>query len=118
MIVPIVEGHGEVQAIRILIERIASTLECVHYAEIGSPLRVGRDKLMRRADEVERYVNLAATKGGSEGRILILLDADGDRLIGLAFGAKRLGLLDIKQSGAIVEISFSSLFEQVDGVER
>lgn len=78
MIVPIVEGYGEVRAIRILVERIALTLESVSYAEVGKPLRVGRDKLIRRAGEVERYVELAAKVGGPAGRILILLDADRD----------------------------------------
>ncbi|MCY4372478.1 MAG: DUF4276 family protein [Spirochaetaceae bacterium] len=78
MIVPIVEGHGEVQAIRILIERIALTLEPITYPEVERPLRVGRDKLVRRAGEIERYVELAANKSEPDGRILILLDADGD----------------------------------------
>lgn len=78
MIVPIVEGYGEVRAIRILIQRIASTLESASYAEVGKPLRIGKDKLIRRAGEVERYVELAAKVGGPDGRILILLDADRD----------------------------------------
>jgi hypothetical protein len=78
VIVPIVEGQGEVQAIRILIQRIVSALESESYAEVGKPLRVGRDKLIRRAGEIGRYVDLAARKGGPDGRILILLDADGD----------------------------------------
>ena len=70
------------------------------------------------------YALLISFLTGRRGRLLFeapwvrLLDVDGDQIVGLAFGAKRLGLLDIKQSGAIVEISFSSLFEQVGGVRR
>ncbi len=78
MIVPIVEGQGEVQAIRILIQRIASTREPVTYPDVVSPLRVQRDKLIRRTDVLEEYVELAANKSEPDGRILILLGADGD----------------------------------------
>ena len=45
---------------------------------VGRPLRVPRDKLIRRPGVLERYVELAANKGGPNGRILILLDAHGD----------------------------------------
>ena len=78
MIVPIVEGQGEFHAIRTLIQRIALTLESASYPEVRRSLRVGRDKLIKRPGEIERYVDFAADEGGPDGRILILLDADGD----------------------------------------
>lgn len=70
------------------------------------------------------YALLMGFLAGRRGRLIFdtpwarLLDVDSDQLVGLAFGAKRLGLLDIKQSGAIVEISFSSLFAKAGGASR
>ncbi|WP_419167161.1 DUF4276 family protein [Candidatus Palauibacter sp.] len=72
------EGHGEAEAVRILIDRIALALVPTTYMKVGSPLRVPRDKLVRRPGELERYVRLAANQGGPDGRILILFDADDD----------------------------------------
>ena len=39
-----------------------------------------------------------------------VLDAGTDELIELAVAAKRLGLLDLKQSGSIIEVSFPTMF--------
>ena len=41
------------------------------------PIRVRRQRFVK-PDEVERYVNLAAIRGDTDARILVLLDADND----------------------------------------
>lgn len=71
----IVEGHGEVSSIPILLRRIAESLDPTLVVSVPHPLRVPADKL-RRPDELERHVELAARKVGAEGGVLILLDAD------------------------------------------
>ena len=53
---------------------------------------------------------------GRRGRILFetpwaaILDAGPDELIELSVEAKRLGLLDLKQSGSMIDVSFPTLF--------
>ncbi len=76
-IATIVEGHGEVQALPLLLRRIAREVEVDLSVEVPRPIRVKRDKVVK-AGELERVVELAARKGGTEGCILILLDADDD----------------------------------------
>ena len=77
-IVPIVEGKGEVDAVPLLIRRIAWERAHSLLPIVGKPIWVPRDKLLRRKGELERYVDIAARKGDSCGRILIVLDADDD----------------------------------------
>lgn len=71
----IVEGHGEVQSVPVLIRRIAAE----HYPElvidIPRPNRVHRDKVIK-IDELEREVELTAQKINRQGAILIILDSD------------------------------------------
>jgi hypothetical protein len=76
-IAPIVEGHGEVQAVPMLIRRIAAAVEPVLTAAIELPIRVPANRL-RKPDELERTVELAARKLGGVGGILILIDCDWD----------------------------------------
>ena len=73
----IVEGHGEVKAVPILIRRVAASL-CPELP-IGRlhPIRVSRSKVIQEG-ELERTVELAARKIGGQGAIFILLDSDDD----------------------------------------
>ena len=73
----IVEGYGEVEAVPILIRRIAETL--YPELEIGTlrPIRVSRDKVVKEG-ELERRVEFAARKISGQGAIFILLDSDDD----------------------------------------
>jgi len=73
----IVGGHGECEAVPILIRRIASEMDASLSPEILPPFRAHKDKL-RKEDELERYVELAARKLGGKGGILILTDCDWD----------------------------------------
>lgn len=74
-IVTIVEGRGEVDAIPILIRRIAAASAPGAVPHVPRPIRVKRDYLLKE-NELERYVDLAAVQSGPEGAVLILLDAD------------------------------------------
>ncbi|MDE2881741.1 MAG: DUF4276 family protein [Acidobacteriota bacterium] len=73
----IVEGHGEVQAVPVLLRRIARTLAPGIALTIARPIRVRRDRFVQEA-ELERYLNLVVSHAGPDARILILLDANGD----------------------------------------
>jgi len=77
LIVPIVEGHGEVQAVRELFLRIMAELDLRVPIEIGRPIRQPRDKLLKDV-ELQRALSLAANEVGQEGAIFILLDSDGN----------------------------------------
>ena len=76
-IVSIVEGRGEVDAVPILLRRIAAAAALPADVDVRSPIRVDRRKIVKAA-ELERAVELAARKVGTGGRILILLDAEDD----------------------------------------
>ncbi len=76
-IAPIVEGHGEVQAVPILIRRIAAEIDVNLTVTIEPPIRMPANRL-RKSGELERTVELAARKLGGAGGILILIDCDWD----------------------------------------
>ena len=73
----IVEGHGEVQAVPVLIRRIAADLYPELAIDIPRPIRVHRDQVVKD-DELEREVEFAARKIQGQGAILIILDSDDD----------------------------------------
>ncbi|WP_338416813.1 DUF4276 family protein [uncultured Sphaerotilus sp.] len=74
----IVEGDGEVLALPILLRRIWQwqTPDCP--VQILTPIRVPRMSLVNRPQEFSRHLQLAASKCGESGWILVLLDADDD----------------------------------------
>jgi hypothetical protein len=80
-VAPIVEGHGEDAAIRILLQRIWAEVLSGDYLEVIKPIRTKRTKITGKA-ELARVIDLAALKLGSESTsqslILILLDAEED----------------------------------------
>ena len=76
-IVTVVEGHGEVEAVPILIRRIAEIVAPGIVIDLPRPIRVKRQRLLK-AGELERAIELAARQAGADGGILILLDADRD----------------------------------------
>ena len=73
----IVEGHGEVEAVPILIRRIAASL----YPELAiitpPPIRIPKNKMVKEG-ELERTVELAARKIRGQGAIFIIIDSDDD----------------------------------------
>lgn len=75
-IIPIVEGHGEVEAVPILLRRIAESLG-IFDAKVGKPIRCPRDKVVKEG-ELERALELAAKKVEGRGQVLVLIDAGSD----------------------------------------
>ena len=76
-IATIVEGHGEVGAVPVLLRRIAERTGPGTAVEVLRPIRVKRHQILK-AGELERAVRLAALQAGPGGCILVLLDADDD----------------------------------------
>ena len=81
-IYPIVEGHGEVRAVPVLIRRVASEICNIHDVHVLHPHRVPRGRMVAQdARELERAVELGVRKirqTGTPGIIIVLLDADDD----------------------------------------
>jgi hypothetical protein len=73
----IVEGHGEVEAVPILIRRVAASLYPELSLVMPHPIRVSRSKVVKEG-ELEREVELAAWNIGGKGAIFVLLDSDDD----------------------------------------
>jgi hypothetical protein len=77
-VVPVVEGHGEVRALPILLRRIGQRIDPERFIDVRQPIRGHRSKLTRRS-EAERFLQLAVQKLGHEkGSVLVLIDADDD----------------------------------------
>lgn len=82
-VVPIVEGHGEQSAVRILLVRIWNELLDGEHLEVLRPIRQPRSQLVQEK-ELARAVDLAMLKlqtgarDDTAGMVLVLLDADND----------------------------------------
>jgi len=83
-VIPIVEGHGEVQSMRVLIQRIGLELFNQTYIEVLRPIRQPRSRLVQSA-YLTKALQLARGKLRAEGNvdsrnalILVLFDANGD----------------------------------------
>lgn len=81
-IAPIVEGHGEDNAVRILLQRIWTELLGGEWVQVIQPIRSKRTKLVQPR-ELGRAVDLAMLKlrsaeSSDPAMILVLLDADED----------------------------------------
>lgn len=83
-IAPIVEGHGEVQSVRTLLQRIGHELFSAEYIEVLQPIREHRGSLSDQ-DALARRVELAVLKLNTQPHrddpklILLLLDADDEK---------------------------------------
>ena len=75
VIASIFEGHGEVEAVPILLRRIVNTLHPGLDLRTPHPIRVPRNRLLL-PKELERMIELAARNIGGEGGIVVLLDSD------------------------------------------
>lgn len=68
VVVPVVEGHGDVAAVAVLLRRMVEKMDPTQPVEVLAPIRGQRSKLVRPED-VGRFLDLAARKLGSrEGR--------------------------------------------------
>lgn len=73
----IVEGHGEVASVPLLIRRIAANCYPELAIVIPPPIRIPRNRIVRLG-ELERAVELASREIGGQGAIFIILDSDND----------------------------------------
>jgi len=73
----VVEGHGEVKAVPVLLRRIARELDPKVQLRIPPPIRRPKTKLVQ-PDEFRRAIEFAARKLRAPGGIFVLLDADDD----------------------------------------
>ena len=76
-IATIVEGQGEVEAVPILLRRIAQRIRPQLVLDIPRPIRVPRQRVVKPG-ELEQAVRVGARLASSGGCILVLLDADTD----------------------------------------
>jgi hypothetical protein len=74
-IVSIVEGHGEVEALPVLVRRILLEQDPPGFADILRPRRIAKGSLLRQG-ELERYVEIAADQIAFHGAILVVIDSD------------------------------------------
>jgi hypothetical protein len=74
-ITAIVEGHGEVEAVPILIRRIATEIDPSLVPDIPPPIRVPADRF-KKPGELERTVDLAIRKLDGDGGVFIVIDCD------------------------------------------
>jgi hypothetical protein len=73
----IVEGDGDVEAVPILIRRVAARVDPALSILVRRPWRIPRSRLVR-AGELERAIEGAARQVGRQGGILVLIDSDDD----------------------------------------
>ena len=71
----IVEGHGDLEAVPIIVRRIAQAIDLGLSVQLGHPLRIPKSRLLKPG-EMERAVEIAARRVGVTGGILIVLDSD------------------------------------------
>ena len=76
----IVEGDGEVQALPVLLRRLAYEIAPDVYLDIEHPILVKEATIKKKPEERKRYVVLAAEKVRAKGPgfVLLLTDADDD----------------------------------------
>lgn len=74
-IAAIVEGHGECEAVPILIRRIALEIDPGFVPVVLKPLRVPAARLLK-SGEIERSVEFAGRKLQGKGGIIVLVDCD------------------------------------------
>lgn len=79
LVVPIVEGHGEVEAIPLLIRRVFAEYRPGVFPVVNPPSRVKAGSFINDPDYFNKYVALAAAKAAQgDGVVLILLDCEDD----------------------------------------
>lgn len=73
----VVEGHGDVEAVQILVQRVAESIRLTEQVKIQAIIRTPKSKLVKTG-EIERAVDLAARKLSGHGAVFVLLDSDDD----------------------------------------
>lgn len=73
----VVEGHGEVSALPVLLRRLASSVDPPTVVAADKPVRVHRDQFLN-GTKAEEHLRIASLRAGAGGGLLVLLDADED----------------------------------------
>lgn len=73
----VVEGHGDVEALPILVRRVAVRCLPELTVQVSSPVRIPRSRLVKPG-ELERSIEFAARRLARRGGILAVLDGDDD----------------------------------------
>ena len=73
----IVEGHGEVEAVPVLIRRVAANLYPELVVIVPRPIRISRSKLLQTGG-LEKWVEIVSVRVGVQGAIFVILDSDDD----------------------------------------
>jgi len=74
----IVEGHGECEAVPILVRRIAQNLDAALAVSVHPVLRVPGSRLAKQG-EIERTVELAARKNAGQPALTAIFDMNAAR---------------------------------------
>jgi hypothetical protein len=78
-LVPIVEGHGEVEALPALLHRIAEIVSPGLALKVNHPIRVKSGSFLRDSVYFDKQIVLASAKAAqSGGVVMILLDCEDD----------------------------------------
>jgi hypothetical protein len=79
-VAPIVEGHGEVQAVPILLQRLFQDIRKDGVLRVNPPIRVKAGSFLNDVAYFRGYLELAARKARQQpsGSVLILLDCEDD----------------------------------------
>lgn len=109
-VAPIVEGHGEVPAVRTLIGRIGSELLDT-YIEVAQPFRIDSAK-MRKPEELAKALRVQAARIRGEGGVLVLRDGDDtDCPVALAESlVPKVGLVDVPVEIVIARHEYEAWF--------
>ena len=73
----VIEGHGEVDAVPLLMRRISNEICGAFHIQTTRPVRITKTTLLRPG-ELERALRLAQLAGGPGCPIIVMLDADDD----------------------------------------
>jgi hypothetical protein len=78
-VVPIVKGHGEVQAFPTLLYRVRDLIAPKTTLKVYPPIRVKAGKFLNSEKELYRCIRLAGERAASvKGHVIILLDSEHD----------------------------------------
>ncbi len=74
VVVPIVEGHGDVAAVPVLLRRLVQEATAWDAVRIGQPIRCNRGQLVKE-DELRKRVRVARLRKDC-GAVLVIFDSD------------------------------------------
>ena len=85
--VPIVEGHGDVAAVPVLLRRLVDAAKAWNQVRIGEPIRCKRSQLVNEA-QLRKRVRLARLREDCDA-VIVIFDSDDDCPVELAAQVRR-----------------------------